>query len=310
MSFGMYDNSEENNRAIERFKDAKRTGSIRPIQVSADGKMTHKSIQAYLKTLSDPRRFSEGQLRNQGVNQCRFGAGGNMVIGPNDVPCGYGVLLPQEMSGLVEATSLRKNDAILFKVNLILPAHDKFDDANFQAKAQELADKKLWDQLAKVEEQAADFYFTEGQVEGVIEEAYPNSSLLGGEGIVYKVIPTFSRLSEDARQNFNISDKDKDPALKKLTSQIPNVAQLNKHVVENYIPLKIGRLPIVYWVGVYNDMKTAQAVVTTNYVTYKQLEEHLYTQAARVILGAYPVTELTHDKSRSAKPSSSSSRTR
>jgi hypothetical protein len=308
MSLGVFDNSSENEKAIERFKDAKRTGMVRPHQKSSDAK---GSIKAYLDKLSGPKRFSEGHLtRNQGVNQCRFGAGGDIVIGPNSIPCGYGVLLPQEMSGLVEATNLRKNDAVLFKVNLILPTVPANSDTVGMLKDFSAYNQKagLWNQIEHVEKMAQYFYFTEGQVEGVVEEAHPNSSLLGGEGIVYKVIPTSTRLSKDAQDSFSTDPQNGARDALRGNTGITTVGVLNKHVIENYIPLKIGKLPIVYWVGVYNDMQTAQVVVTTNYVTYKQLEENLYTQAARVILGAYPVTELTHEKSRIVK--SSSSRTR
>lgn len=308
--FGVVDNSGENEKAIERFKDAKRTGMIRPHQYVGDAK-TPDSIKAYLDKLSGPRRFSEGQItRNQGVNQCRFGSGGMTVMGPNGTPCGYGIQVPAEMSGLVDATNYKKNDVIVFKVNLIIPAGIPVTANNiggYKKVAETGRELGMWDQISQIESLGDDFYFTEGGIEGVIEEVYPNSALLGGEGVVYKVIPMATRLTKDAQEDFTKPMDDQKDARDSLmkNTDIRNVGLLNKHVVENYIPLKIGKLPIVYWVGVYNDLQTAQVVVTTSYVTYKQLEENLYTQSERVILGAYPLTEIILQKHRTFKPSSS-----
>jgi hypothetical protein len=312
MSFGVYDNSAENEKAIARFNDAKRTGMVRPHQ--KDEKM-NGSIKAYLDRLSGPKRFSEGQLtRNQGVNQCKWMAGGDAVIGPNGTPCGYGIQLPQEMSGLVDATNLKKNDVVLFKVNLIIPAGEKLTEQNV-SRRQELTKKivgnrDLWNQIDYIESMAQYYYFTEGQIEGLIEEVYPNSSLLGNEGIIYRVIPMSTRLSKDAQEAFATDSQNGARDMLRSNTEIKNVGLLNKNVTDNYIPMKIGKLPIVYWLGVYNDMKTAQVVVTTNYTTYKQLEENLYTQSERVMLGSFPVTEVTHQKHRTLKAPTTSSSTR
>lgn len=284
--------ADENERAIAKTKKMVQTGVLR-IDLFDEKKGYQSGVTDHLKALNGQwGRSVHGSKRNEGVNQCRFGAAGPQQNGVDGsgIACGYGIRLPVELPGLADFANLKTADVVSIVANVIVPKNPEGTSGYFESKGAARNDE-YWNHLDAVRAMAANFFFAEVVIEGVIKEVHANSTLLQGEGKVFRVVPVSTRLTADTRKRFT------------ETKRIGSIAApdaLERHILDNYTPLKIGRMNLVYWVGVYTDMQTAQVVVTTERTTYAQLEENLAVRRNEVILGSYPVSEINHLKHRTS----------
>lgn len=84
---------------------------------------------------------------------------------------------------------------------------------------------------------------------GEIQFVHPKDPLLNGEGVLYKLIP------------------------KQVVVTPP---EFQKYVVENFVPdSKYLGVPIVYWLGVYDDLMSATIFVTSAYKTLQQIVDDI-----------------------------------
>jgi hypothetical protein len=313
---------------IQLWLDRKKTGMIQPNKSTLTPDLAGQTQLGELMANFRKRTAIEtGMLgRNQHVNQCRFGGAGNVSIDSANNVCGYGLTPPQEIAGLIGMDKLSQNDFITFNVSLVVPTKDAIElKKRKQARAkpkdplvdgeeeklEEEVDMKFEDfetQFDFLADQHEKFYFIEGQVDGVIKKTYPSADVLSGEGVLYEVIPVASRLSKATQDDWNgmVKDDSQNTARDAAKLTFGTLKAFEKNITSQYIPLKIGRIPLRFWVAVYNDMKTAQAILTTQYVDYEKLKEGLFagTSSGIVSLASYPVTEVTHQKGRRIPQSS------
>jgi hypothetical protein len=316
-----------NDAYMQLWLDRKRTGMIKP-NVKLDNDLTgQKQLSQLMADFRTRSSIETGMLgRNQHVSQCRFGGAGNVSVDTAGNVCGFGLTPPQEISGLIGMDKLTQNDFITFNMSLVVPVTEKVDLRQRKRKhgdTKELDGTKVTGigigtdektefskyetQFDLLDDQADQFYFIEGQIDGVIKKTYPSADVLSGEGVLYEVVPVASRLSKETKEDWSQNkDTTQQQARDKVRQTFGNLQTFEKHITNQYIPLKIGRIPLRYWVAVYNDMKTAQAILTSQYVDYEKLKEGLFagTSSGIVSLASYPVTEVTHQKGRRIPQSS------
>jgi hypothetical protein len=109
-------------------------------------------------------------------------------------------------------------------------------------------------------------------IRGRIAEVKKNSPVMDGSGILYSVIP------------FGVFN--------------PNGTHAPAVIKEDFLPIRIGSLPLTYWVGIYFNMQHAKVIITTRIMTMNDLENHM-RQAEEVaditVLSEYQVTQVDVD---------------
>lgn len=219
-------------------------------------KMANDS-KAVVEMINDRRIGKTGK-------QCRFGAEGQQV-NRDGYTCGLGLTPPHEIVGLVGKDDLKVGDNITLRVYVVIPVGSNLE------------------------------YYVEALVDGTIKKVHKKATVLLEQGVVYEVYPTNVSLSPEARQEY-VTPSSSEQA-RKLLDDIKGYqtfAELSRSVQSDYLPLKIGSLPLTYWVGIYSDMKAARVVVTSRPTDYAQLERSILSGGASkaLVLASYPVMEI------------------
>jgi hypothetical protein len=146
-------------------------------------------------------------------------------------------------------------------------------------------------------------------VDGVIEDTKPRAAVLKGEGVLYRVIPVRSMISPRTRKRFNENEQYRqaiteftgrlleklhpDGDWKQITDPLRHLDQL---IAQTYVPLKVDGVPLVYWLGLFNDLQSAKAYVTAATVNYQTLEDIMDRRdPKKQILGVFEVVQIDYD---------------
>jgi hypothetical protein len=130
-------------------------------------------------------------------------------------------------------------------------------DTKVEAKTELKTEKVVTDDTKKTDkctiETAEGKFFNHDCIEvfliGEIQFVHPKDPLLNGEGVLYKLIP------------------------KQVVVDPP---EYQKYVVENFVPeSKYLGVPIVYWLGVYEDLMSATIFVTSAYKSLQQIVDDI-----------------------------------